>query len=574
MTLKKGNLLEFRLLAPVTDTSATFRMAAAPIMKRADGSYYDLNFNNDSTISITNFRATFVKTDGTVEVFSVNGVTLDGTTSDGRRIYVCTVEIAADASTKMRGIMQDDDGTNAVSNLDSDLVIGTMDVGETVKIAWDISSENLLTGSFTAASTTDPVQAGEALDASSGTLGLSLHTDGKYYKYQSGSKADLQGLLPRGQNIALDASFTITWLNGIVTTESGLTADTVYHVQDGGTLTTTATSTTKLAGKSRGTTILVGNQDQGIESLTDGEIATGTATVPSLITAEQVKLGAEVHATLGNVVLSSYVNEAVVAGDTLGIYNQGGGSGSVSDNNWFGKVTNEVKICTSFMANGESATDFYSYFKKVGSPTDNMVVRIETDNSGEPSGTLADANLTASFAGTSLTTSMVLRTLTFTSPTALTKGQIYWIVLERSGSLDSSNHYEIASSNASVSSPMFSRNKRFDAGAWVAVYVNTIGWGVANNAGADYWSNPTLLRASSSLSDYIKGSASGANFAGVAQEAGSGYVDCLFFGKDSNQAGLTVGTKTTFSDVSALAISATEYLLPEIPTSIASLDLE
>ena len=288
MTLKKGNLLEFRLLAPVTDTSATFRMAAAPIMKRADGSYYDLNFNNDSTISITNFRATFVKTDGTVEVFSVNGVTLDGTTSDGRRIYVCTVEIAADASTKMRGIMQDDDGTNAVSNLDSDLVIGTMDVGETVKIAWDISSENLLTGSFTAASTTEPVQYGEACDATSGTLGISLHTDGKYYKFHSTDKPDLQGLLPRGQNVALDATNSITWLNGTVTTESGLTADTLYHVQDGGTLTTTATSTTKLAGKSRGTTILVGNQDQGIESLTDGEIATGTATVPSLITAAQV----------------------------------------------------------------------------------------------------------------------------------------------------------------------------------------------------------------------------------------------------------------------------------------------
>ena len=295
MTLKKGNLLEFRLLAPVTDTSATFRMAAAPIMKRADGSYYDLNFNNDSTISITNFRATFVKTDGTVEVFSVNGVTLDGTTSDGRRIYVCTVEIAADASTKMRGIMQDDDGTNAVSNLDSDLVIGTMDVGETVKIAWDISSENLLAGSFTAASTTEPVQYGEACDATSGTLGISLHTDGKYYKFHSTDKPDLQGLLPRGQNVALDATNSITWLNGTVTTESGLTADTLYHVQDGGTLTTTATSTTKLVGKSRGTTILVGNQDQGIESLTDGDVTTGTATVPSLITAAQAKLAAETH---------------------------------------------------------------------------------------------------------------------------------------------------------------------------------------------------------------------------------------------------------------------------------------
>jgi len=391
-------------------------------------------------------------------VFSVNGVALDGTTSDGRRIYVCTVEIAADASTKMRGIMQDDDGTNAVSNLDSDLVIGTMDVGETVKIAWDISSENLLTGSFTAASTTDPVQAGEALDASSGTLGLSLHTDGKYYKYQSGSKADLQGLLPRGQNIALDASFTITWLNGIVTTESGLTADTVYHVQDGGTLVTTATSTTKLAGKSRGTTILVGNQNQGIESLTDGDVTTGTATVPSLITAEQVKLGVESFGGSGFVgtALESFNNSFVCiysvpsfAAATIGPF--------------FGAQTVNEKFGMVAFGNGVAMTIIKLSLKKVGSPTDNVVVRIETDSSGEPSGTLVDANATGTVAMTGLTTSLVDTTVTFGGSFTIADNTKCWLVLSRSGAINVSNFPQVGTSRTYGQSSLY--NATWAAGA-------------------------------------------------------------------------------------------------------------
>lgn len=295
MTLKKGNFLEFRLISPVTSAANTFRMAAAPIMKRADGTYYDLNFNNDSTISITNCRGTFVKTDGTVETVSVNGITQDGTTSDGRRIYVCTFELASDGTTKMRGIKQNDDASNATTNLDTDLIIGTVDVGETFKVAWDISAENKLSNSFTAASTTDTVQAGEALDATSTTLGLSLHTDNKYYKYHSTNYPDLQGMLPRGQNITSDASFTITWLNGTVSTESGLTADTLYYVQDGGTLTTTSTSTTKALANSRGTTVLVGIQDLGIQASSDAEVTAGTDTVPKLQSAAQLKSAAETH---------------------------------------------------------------------------------------------------------------------------------------------------------------------------------------------------------------------------------------------------------------------------------------
>jgi len=153
MTVQKGNFLEFTLLGPVTGASNTFRMVAAPKFKRADfsadntGAYYDLNFDNDSTISLTSFRGTFEKA-GVVETFAVDGVTADGTSSDGRRQYVCTFEVADDASTKLRGIKQDDDGTDSVDNVDSDLVIDSLSIGDLVKIPWDMSSANELYAAF------------------------------------------------------------------------------------------------------------------------------------------------------------------------------------------------------------------------------------------------------------------------------------------------------------------------------------------------------------------------------------------------------------------------------------------
>ena len=537
MTLKKGNLLEFRLLAPVTNTSATFRMAAAPIMKRADGSYYDLNFNNDSTISITNFRATFIKTDGTIEVFSVDGVALDGTTSDGRRIYVCTVEIAADASTKMRGIMQDDDGTNAVSNLDSDLVIGTMDVGETVKIAWDISSENLLTGSFTAASTTEPVQAGEALDASSGTLGLSLHTDGKYYKYESGSKADLQGLLPRGQNIALDATFTITWLNGIVTTESGLTADTLYHVQDGGTLVTTATSTTRIAGKSRGTTILVGNQDQSIPSLTDGAVTTGTATVPSLATAAQLKLAVNTFAPAGSLASIGMCDEFSI-GEVVGLAqgnNTAGGATTVN----LGRVSSEEKYFFTVVGNGVAGTTIDFFIQKVGSPTDNFTVEVFADNgAGRPTGS---ALFTAVKAGGTVTGTLTQYSLSFGSIT-LDKNKPYHIQIRRSGAINASNYF-VLRAYLDEAEGDFGKVFRYQGG-WsdgVNQSIELIFGGTAFAYKDEYVAMPISTHFIDNVGDNtIK------NFVGFAQGAGvaQAYASVLYDGVDINQTGKTIGFET------------------------------
>lgn len=75
------------------------------------------------------------------------------------------------------------------------------------------------------------------------------------------------------------------------------------------------------------------------------------------------------------------------------------------------------------------------------SPTDNVAIRIETDNAWSPSWTLADANATLTITSWELTTSEVIITKTFTPFNLNT--WTYWIVYSRSSTLDNTNKYAL-----------------------------------------------------------------------------------------------------------------------------------
>lgn len=67
------------------------------------------------------------------------------------------------------------------------------------------------------------------------------------------------------------------------------------------------------------------------------------------------------------------------------------------------------------------------YFKNsLGTPTGDITVRIETDNSGDPSGTLADANATKTM---SITESQFNK-FEFATPFSLNGSTLYWIVID------------------------------------------------------------------------------------------------------------------------------------------------
>lgn len=79
--------------------------------------------------------------------------------------------------------------------------------------------------------------------------------------------------------------------------------------------------------------------------------------------------------------------------------------------------------------------------QRVGNPSDNVVVRIETDSAAYPSGTLVNANATKSIAASTIS-DLAEEDITFVYPAvfSLTGGTQYHIVLCRDGSRDEDNY--------------------------------------------------------------------------------------------------------------------------------------
>jgi hypothetical protein len=79
--------------------------------------------------------------------------------------------------------------------------------------------------------------------------------------------------------------------------------------------------------------------------------------------------------------------------------------------------------------------------EKTGTPG-NMTVRIETDNAGKPSGTLADANATFTITAVSVT-SKAYYTKYSTNLWTLSGNTRYWIVISAAATLNGSNYYTV-----------------------------------------------------------------------------------------------------------------------------------
>lgn len=116
----------------------------------------------------------------------------------------------------------------------------------------------------------------------------------------------------------------------------------------------------------------------------------------------------------------------------------------------FWNATATTRLSTRIIGNGVSASSLKLSLRKQWAPTDNLVVRIETDSGWVPSGTLANVASTANIAGASLTTSLADVTATFAGSFTLTDGVVYHIVLQRSAWLDAINYYQTGTITKSV----------------------------------------------------------------------------------------------------------------------------
>jgi hypothetical protein len=109
-------------------------------------------------------------------------------------------------------------------------------------------------------------------------------------------------------------------------------------------------------------------------------------------------------------------------------------------NNIFGSGGTEEEAAQSFTpATAINCSSVQIYLEKVLSPTDDITVRIETNNAGVPSGTLVNANATKTIATASLSDGY--NSFAFPASFILAASVVYHIVCKRSGSRDATNYW-------------------------------------------------------------------------------------------------------------------------------------
>lgn len=97
-----------------------------------------------------------------------------------------------------------------------------------------------------------------------------------------------------------------------------------------------------------------------------------------------------------------------------------------------GCATRERAGAQSFLLSSDATVESVDLYLQQNTGFDNIDVRIETDSSGVPSGTLADANATCTIAEANVPASYDFETCTFSSSFSLTASTSYWIVVRRS----------------------------------------------------------------------------------------------------------------------------------------------
>lgn len=193
-----------------------------------------------------------------------------------------------------------------------------------------------------------------------------------------------------------------------------------------------------------------------------------------------------------------------------------------------------------------SISSIITTLKKYAAPVDNLVIRIETNNAGNPSGTLVDANATFTISGATLTTSHANYTINAAGNFTLTAGTTYWMHCTRSGARDLTNNYAVGAVTAGGYSG--GQIKSNDSGVW----------------GAGAALDISLLTFNFSAGFACKTIASNAvkkKFVGFADETVTtgNPIKINIGGIDDNQSGLTTGATYILSGTGDIAVGTHPY---------------
>lgn len=319
--------------------------------------------------------------------------------------------------------------------------------------------------------------------------------DGEWYRADADTAAQVDNIILGIAQGAGSNGVAITngvLLFGLDSNQSGLTAHAAYYASNtAGGISSTPGTTEVSVGIARSTTSLLfyprynqqltESQQDALDNalggaltganpvISSGDTAENTAsklvrrksdsniTVPTTPTATtDATSKAYVDGASGGTDTTSYVLGESFTGattpqpcyiiDDLNQFGKIGGGTSASagdsNNNRFGTNAEEqiaLKIIPRANVTIAQAT---LELAKVGTPTDNISIEIQTDNAGSPSGTPVTNGTSGTVAGGTLSASAFQETtLTFSTPPSLTANTTYWVVLKRSSSLSDANYF-------------------------------------------------------------------------------------------------------------------------------------
>jgi hypothetical protein len=174
-------------------------------------------------------------------------------------------------------------------------------------------------------------------------------------------------------------------------------------------------------------------------------------------------------------------NAWTLARDDASTYANGQAVAAIGTGAWTGISTSDLKVtmttsalaakdrlAQSFQVGGSSLVDTVQlYLKKIGAPVGTLTLRIETDSSGSPSGTLVAAGATATVSESSLSTSYGMISFDLTTNPTLNASTTYWLVLETSRSA-SNTDYVLWGADASSPGYASGEMKFFASSTWSA----------------------------------------------------------------------------------------------------------
>jgi len=148
----------------------------------------------------------------------------------------------------------------------------------------------------------------------------------------------------------------------------------------------------------------------------------------------------------------------------------------MAGSSWVGRTTLDNVALNKFALkitprSTVTSSSIITMLGKVGAPADNILITVQADSAGSPSGSAITNGTSNNVAGGGLsTTSKTYTTFTFASAFTLTAGTSYWIVFQRSGATSDSDYYAIAT-NKSTADDYASFDGKYSDGAgttWTA----------------------------------------------------------------------------------------------------------